>query len=119
MAGRGAGEVFRRGDYRGREVVLTDARWYGKILLDHVVLAPHLNKVEQTLSEPLLVRDDLTWPDVENFYRRFVFPGPIGRIYLKVSVRFTDSEGYVLTAYPTKWLKQGEMQLWPAGNGPR
>ena len=71
-------ETLRCQDPWKREIILTDERWYGKILFDHPVLAACLDHVKQTLTAPDVVNYDQTRLDVENFYRRLRLPDPIG-----------------------------------------
>ena len=113
-------ETLRCTDPLGRDITLTDARWYGKILLDHPILERCLDFVEQTLTVPDAINDDKSRPDVEVFYREVTLPAPVGRRLLKVCGRFAgtpddpgDAEGYVLTAYPVLNQGPGETRRWP------
>ncbi len=113
-------KTLRCTDPLGREIALADARWYGKILLDHPILERCLELVEQILTAPDAINDDKSRPDVEVFYREVTLPAPVGRRLLKVCVRFAGTpddpgyaEGYVLTAYPVLNQSPGEIRRWP------
>jgi hypothetical protein len=106
-------EVLRCVDRWGREIVLTDGRWYGKILLDHPQLTGALGAVKETLIAPSLINYDRIRDDVEIFYREVVLPPPFGRSLLKACIHFAAAEGYVLTAYTTVNINPGEVRKWP------
>ena len=106
-------EALRCQDPWEREIILTDERWYNKILFDHPILANRMDDVKLTVIDPSIVNYDETRLNVENFYRRLRLPAPVGWTYLKVCVRFNAVPGYVLTAYPTVIIKQAELRKWP------
>ncbi len=96
----------------GREIVLMDDVWYGKILVQRPQLATALDAVERTLSDPDQVNDDKTFANREVFYRRSLLPPPYGWKLLKVVVRFAGAEGRVITAFPAFNVNPDERYRW-------
>jgi hypothetical protein len=72
----------------------------------HPVLLGNEQAIEETLSAPDEVRRSRSDPDVVLFYRA-VTPG---RWMCAVAKRL-DGEGFLVTAYPTDTVKEGE-RIW-------
>ena len=106
-------ETLRCQDRWERDLVLTDERWYGKILLDHPELTDALRAVRSTLTDPEFVNYDKSRDGVENYYRSVIVPPPFGRRLLKICVLFDGADGLVLTAYPVYNVNPGEPRKWP------
>lgn len=106
-------ETIRCTDPRGRDIVLRDERWYGKILDDHPELTGAEAAIRATLEIPDLINADKQFDDVEVYYREVLLPAPHGRQLVKVVVRFRDDEGDVLSAYPVRNVHPLEVPLWP------
>lgn len=111
-------EILRCTDRWGRDVVLTDDRWFGKIQRRHPEITEEA--LELVLTDPDLVNWDKALEGVEVFYRTVFLPPPDGRSLVKATVRFVIDEvetvvvGAVTTAYveyninplePIKWSR--------------
>lgn len=111
--------VLRCRDWMGREVILTEECWEGKILRDHVILRGLDWCVQVVLEDPYRVRSDALNPGRECLYRHRTLPAMPDKL-LKVVVEYRASGpdgvvvGSVVTAYPTDRFKDGERQIWPA-----
>src|SRR3712207_3152678 len=79
-------ETLRCRDPLGREIVLMDDRWYGKVLVDRPELQSALDVVERTITDPDSICDDKFFDDREVFYRRDLLPSPHGWKLVKVVV---------------------------------
>ncbi len=96
-------------DFRGRPLRLTDERWA------HVLSHPEhggntLHRIEETLREPDRVVRSRTDPGVELFYRWYEQTA-VGSKYLCVVAKASVAAPFVITAYLTDKIKQGE-ELW-------
>lgn len=69
-------EILRCQDRWGRDVVLTDDRWYGKILPKHREITE--DAIRQTITDPDQVNWDKALDGVEVFYRDVRLPRPHG-----------------------------------------
>jgi transposase len=82
-------------------------------------MGPHRDLVRQAVENPVEVRWDQTKHRNEVFYRRWQLRRRGPRSWLKVVVRFTTDpltnrqSGEVLTAYPMRRPKPGEVRRWP------
>jgi hypothetical protein len=91
----------------GFRVRVTQAYWELIITIKHPVMAGRENDVKDTLQNPSEVRQSKSDPAVYLFYR----PEGIGRWVCAVTKRL-DGEGFLITAYPTDAIKEGEL-IWP------
>ena len=91
----------------GFTVRVTRAYWDIISTLKHPVMRGHLDEVRAALNSPDEIRLSKTDDQVYLFYKT---QRP-GRWVCAVSRR-TDSEGFLITAYPTDAIKEGE-QIWP------
>lgn len=105
-------ETLRCIDPLGREIVLMDDVWYGKILIDRPSFAHALDVVERTLVGPELINDDKHFANREVFYRRDLLPPPYGRKLVKVVVEFAGDAGRVVTAFPAFNVNPDERYRW-------
>ena len=105
--------TLRCRDPMGREIVLMDDVWHGKILIKRPELHSALDVVERTLTDPELICDDKDFDDREVFYRRDLLPPPYGRKLLKVVVRFATDAGEVITVFPAFNVNPDERCRWP------
>lgn len=107
-------------DPAGRLVALTIARWVGHILPRHPELAEQQDAVLSTIEEPDEIRHDIEHRNRECYYRLGVLPDPFRRLYLKVCVEFGSEDAFgrdaiavVVTTFPVRRPKQGEVIKWP------
>lgn len=112
------GDLLRCVDRTGRDVVLSEEAWFGRILRDHAMLGGYEGLIQVVVQDPNRVTRDLNRSNRECFYRQGVFPD-YPRLFLKVVVEFRQGDltgavsGYVVTAYPLQRVRSGEEQLWP------
>ncbi len=91
----------------GFRVRVTAAYWELIITVKHPVMAGRQNDVKDTLGNPSEIRRSKNDPAVYLFYK----PERIGRWVCAVARRL-DSGGFLITAYPTDAVKEGE-PIWP------
>lgn len=90
----------------GFRVRVTRAYWELLITVKHPVMAKRENDVKETLENPGEIRRSRSDPDVYLFYK----PERIGRWVCAVAKQ-RDGDGFLITAYPTDAVKEGE-RLW-------
>jgi hypothetical protein len=86
----------------GFRVRVTRAYWELIITIKHPVMVGRESDVQETLRNPSEIRLSKSDPNVYLFYK----PERIGRWVCAVAKRL-DSEGYLITAYPTDAIKEG------------
>lgn len=110
-------ELRRCVDRWYREVVLFEDTWYDKIMVQRPVLAPHLSRIDGVLRNPDVVTFDIDHRGGENFYRLATLPAPFDDAFLKVCVRFRETDedleiGIIVTMFPTFRIKRREAIRW-------
>ncbi|MCK4624753.1 MAG: hypothetical protein KAV00_05535 [Phycisphaerae bacterium] len=96
-------------DYSERAVRLTEERL--KHILAHPEMAEMGLAVEATLREPEKVIQSRTDASVALCYR-YYYGTIVGDKWLCVVVKYTDDDAFIITAYLTDTVKQGDL-LWP------
>lgn len=91
----------------GFTVRVTKSPWERVTLLKHPVMAGAENDVRRVLADPEEIRQSKSDPDVFLFYRQH---GPT-RWLCVVAKRVDNEDGFLITAYPTDAIKEGE-QVW-------
>jgi len=91
----------------GFRVHVTRSYWELIITVKHPVMAGHENEVRKTLENPDEIRQSRSDKNVYLFYSS----EQIGRWVCAVA-RQLNSEGFLITAYPTDSIKEGEL-VWP------
>ena len=91
----------------GFKVHVTRAYWEIITTKKHPVMAGHETDVEETLKDPDEIRLSRSDSQVYLFYK----PERIGRWVCAVA-REQDGDGFLVTAYPTEAVKEGE-KIWP------
>ena len=91
----------------GFRVRVTRSYWELIITVKHPVMTGRENDVKDTLQNPSEIRRSKSDPAVYLFYK----PERIGRWVCVVAKRL-DGEGFLITAYPTEAIKEGEL-IWP------
>ncbi len=68
------------------------------------------DKLDETVSNPDFVIESISDPSAAILYR-FYRGTKAGNKFLCVVVKYTDSDAYILTAYPSDEIKKGKL-LW-------
>lgn len=97
-------------DYEGVEVRLTDERL--KHILEHPEMSDMETEIGKTLSDPERVVRSRSDEEVRLYYR-FYPDTPVGGKFLCVVVKVHADDAFVITAYLTDRVKEGE-SLWNA-----
>ena len=95
-------------DYFGRSVRLTDERL--RHILEHPEMADMESAMEATLREPEKVIQSRTDESVALCYRSY-YGTIVGDKWLCVVVKYMDDDAFIITAYLTDTVKQGDL-LW-------
>ena len=91
----------------GFKVRVTHAYWNLIVTVKHPVMARREKQVRDTLQNPGEIRQSKSDPNVYLFYG----VEGIGRWVCAVFRRL-NGEGFLITAYPTDAIKEGEL-IWP------
>ena len=91
----------------GFHVRVTRSYWELIISVKHPVMTGRENDVKDTLQNPNEIRQSKSDPAVYLFYK----PERLGRWVCAVAKRL-EGEGFLITAYPTDAIKEGEV-VWP------
>lgn len=95
-------------DYQGMSIRLTQERW--QHIIDHPEMINMEAIIEETLRQPDTVRKSKTDNTVYLYYR-FRENTIVGNKWLCVVVKYLEDDAFIITAYFTNKLKQGE-QIW-------
>jgi hypothetical protein len=96
-------------DHRGLAIRLTDERLAH--IHEHPEMAGLDAAIEETLARPQFVVQSAS-DEQANLYYRYYVGTMVGDKYLCVVVKILTADAFVLTAYLTDKVKQGE-RLWP------
>lgn len=96
-------------DFNKRSIRLADERQQ-HLESTHPEMKGQIGRIEQTLASPDKVVRSKTDPLVELFYK-FYRSTPVTEKYLCVVVKSLESDHFIVTAYFTDSIKQGEI-LW-------
>ena len=99
-------------DLYGYTIHLTSERGF-HIENDHPEMSGQIDKIGDTLLEPEQIIQSKTDPEVELFYR-YYSETPVAEKYLCVVVKTLVDEKFIITAYFTDTIKNGE-KLWEKG----
>ncbi len=91
----------------GFRVRVTREYWELIVTVKHPAMKGREEDVQATLESPTEIRQSKSDAQVFLFYK----PERIGRWVCAVTKRM-DEEGFLITAYPTDAIKEGE-QIWP------
>jgi phage pi2 protein 07 len=92
----------------GFTVRVTKRYWQLIVDVKHPVVLGQEETVKKALSDPDVIRQSRRDPGVYLFY---VSKRP-GRWMCAVARRENDADGFLITAYPTDAIKEGE-KIWP------
>jgi hypothetical protein len=91
----------------GFRVRVTHSYWKLIATVKHPVMAGHESEVRNTLQNPDEIRRSRNDPTVYLFYT----PESFGRWVCAVAKNQESDSGFLITAYPTDAIKEGEL-LW-------
>jgi hypothetical protein len=95
-------------DYQGCQIRLTEERW--EHILSRAEMAGMEQAIAETLINPEIVRRSRT-DNAAYLYYRYRENTLVGDKWLCVVVKYLEDDAFIITAYLTDQLKQGE-QLW-------
>ena len=104
-------------DYEGVPVSCDTEVWHAHILREHPELAEHVETVQQALRAPMLVYQDRDYPTRKLFYLTFPLLPSTRRRHVKVVVEYHQEQdgtvsGRVITAFPSRNVREGDRLLW-------
>lgn len=96
-------------DFDGRAIRLTDER------REHILSHPEMSGLEDSISEVLATPEAVVRsrsdPEARLYYRHYLGTA-VGDKFLCVVVKVTGADGFVVTAYLTDRVKEGN-RIWP------
>ena len=94
-------------DMLGRKIKLSNERWR-HITTVHPEIERYRKEVEETVSDPELVKQSLYSNEVTLYYK--CYPNILGGKHIAVVVKLNENK-FVITAYITDRIKEGKI-LW-------
>ncbi|MBI4371549.1 MAG: DUF4258 domain-containing protein [Elusimicrobia bacterium] len=85
---------------------MTESRWKLITAWKHPIMAGHEHDLELALVEPAHIRRSRSDAQVNLYYRH------VGKYWLCVVVKNENGTGFIITAYFTDKIKEGQT-LWP------
>lgn len=98
--------LFEANAPNGVKIRTTEAYWKKIITLKHPSMQNEEEKVKLALARPEEIRQSRKNKDILLYYRNFE------SFYVCVVVKVTNGEGFIVTAYKTEKIKEGEI-IWP------
>lgn len=95
-------------DFQGHPVILTAEAWQHVIMPHHDYMADMPEVIGDALRYPDAVRRSSTRPATVRLYYKWIVGTPVGDKWVCVVVKYIGDEAFVLTAYATDAIKQGE-----------
>lgn len=89
-----------------KEICVTRRYWKYIVTIKHPVLLGKEHEIQGTLHNPDLIRRSITDRKVFLYYQRS------GKYYYCAVVRHENGAGFLITAYRTDKIKEGE-PVWP------
>ena len=90
-----------------KRVYVTKSRWKLIIKTKHLEIKGKETEVKETLTEPDEIRQSVSDDSVYLYYKHY------GKLSLSVAVKHKNSDGFIITAYYTDRIKEGE-QIYKA-----
>ena len=97
-------------DYNAREIRFTAERLAH--MLEHPEMVDQLDRVRETFQNPSIIVETNVDSSV-HVYHRFYARTPVTSKYLQVSVKFLETDAFVLTAFYSNRTKKGTV-VWQA-----
>ena len=98
-------------DFFGRRVLLTDEAW-AQIIGRRSYMRDFRPEIAETLRGPDEIRRSSSAPETTRLYYKWYYGTALGDKWLCVVVKALPEEAFVVTAYFTDRIKEGE-RLWP------
>lgn len=95
-------------DFQGHPVILTEAAWQHVIMPHHGYMADMPEVIDAALRDPDAIRRSSTRPATVRLYYKWIAGTVVGDKWVCVVVKYVGGEAFVLTAYATDAIKQGE-----------
>jgi len=87
----------------GVKIRTTENYWRKIITIKHPIIAKYEKQVKESLKKPTEIRKSKQDPSVHLYYK------DMGKIYVcTVCDHLDDKSGYIITAYLTKRIREGE-----------
>ena len=96
-------------DYKNRKIRYTDER-IKHSENSHPEMVNQLEKIKEALLIPEYVIESKTDTNVELLYKHYALT-PVKAKYLCITVKYKDSDNFIITAYFTDTIKKGNL-LW-------
>ena len=99
-------------DFFGRRALLTEEGW-AHIVGRRPYMADFRPEIAETLGGPDEIRRSSSVPETASLYYKWYYGTAVGDKGLGVVVKILPAEAFVVTAYCTGRIKEGE-RLWPS-----
>jgi len=92
--------------------------WNTHIEEDHESMIGCEAHVKATVENPYRIDQDARHTNRKIFYKPFILPRPFHTQYLRVVIEyrkgrlFKDIRGYIITAFPCKTCRKGDILIW-------
>ena len=98
-------------DIVGRRIQLTEEGW-AHIIGRRRYMADFRNGIGETLREPEEIRRSNSVPETTRLYYKGYYGTNVGDKWVCVVVKVLPDEAFIVSAYVTDRIKEGEL-LWP------
>ena len=95
-------------DSHGHLIRLTEESW-AVIIAKHPYMGEMRYAIGQTLQFPQEIRKSISDPETVRLYYRWFAETVVGAKNICVVVKFSDGDAFIITAYVTYRIKQGEV----------
>lgn len=107
-------------DYESVPVSCDEEQWNGHVLRGHRGMTGREDAAAQTIRAPWRVHQDAKYPDRKLFYgfpdQTSPFPAERLRVVVRYGTRDGEPYGVVVTAFPSKSVREGDPLLWPTAS---
>ena len=97
-------------DIFGRRIRLTDEGW-DHILERHHYMVDFRDEIDETLRQAEQIRRSTTAPETTRLYYKWYYGTPRGDKWVCVVVKVLPDEAFLVSAYVTDRIKEGEL-IW-------
>lgn len=89
--------IFVITDSSGRKIRLTEEQWK-HIMQDHQEIAPYLEEMKETLSNPTTITT-FHYDDKVKYYCRYFKSRQSAAKYLLIIAKYLNGDGFIITSY--------------------